>query len=105
MVALPPSCAGPLVCFGLFAAARPAKLGYHWDMPLTRVGLALAPPVRMEGEVLRGGDLAADRCSWGAAGTRTSPRPDPLADALRAPTLPVSSDCPAAAGLFQRRLQ
>lgn len=92
--------------FIFFAATGLAKLGYPRDVPLGMVGLALAPPVRTQrGGPLRGGDPARDGCSWGAAGTCTSPRPDPLADALRSPALPAGGDCPATVGLFQHCLQ
>lgn len=95
-----------LLCWVFFAVAWPAKLGCLRDMPSGRTGLALAPILRTEREVPSEEGTRLEMVALGrAAGTHTSPCPDPLADALRDPVLPAGGDCPSAVGLFQCRLQ
>jgi len=107
MVALPTPCIGPLVallCFFCSYGANKAGVPPGRAPRNGGVGPGTFSEDRAGGPA-GWGVPSGDSCSWGAVGTPTSPRPDPLADALRDPVPPASSDCPAAAGLFQHRLQ
>lgn len=79
----------PLLCLlGGFPASRPAKQG---------AGMHRSP--------IMGSQCPASSCWMGTPSLLPPPHPDPLAGALQVPAPHAGSNCPAAAVLFQSRLQ